>query len=119
MNKVFNITRLRTLAERAQPVRRLAVRIFTPLALAALIVAAWHGRLTLAVLVADARLDFLAASLSIWLILHLVSPVFTLLTLNGLGQALRYRDVLCIHVVRLPAKYLPGGIWHSVARATD
>ncbi|AUB84158.1 hypothetical protein [Candidatus Thiodictyon syntrophicum] len=111
--------RLRNLAERARPARRLASRLFTPLALIALLWAIWHGRQTLATLVVDARLDLLAASLSIWLGLHLVSPLFTLRTLRGWGQPLRYRDALCIHVVRLPAKYLPGGIWHSVARAAD
>jgi hypothetical protein len=30
-----------------------------------------------------------------------------------------YHKALFIHCSRLPAKYLPGGIWHSVGRAND
>jgi uncharacterized membrane protein YbhN (UPF0104 family) len=32
---------------------------------------------------------------------------------------LKYRDAFTIHNNRLPAKYIPGGIWHSVARSGD
>ena len=61
----------------------------------------------------------LLAAMGLWLMVHLIAPIFTVLIFRGCQQVLSYREAFLIHATRLPAKYLPGGIWHSVARAAD
>jgi hypothetical protein len=55
----------------------------------------------------------------LWISLHLLTPLFTWIVLHGIGAGVPYRTLLRIHVARLPARYLPGGIWHTVSRAMD
>jgi hypothetical protein len=47
---------------------------------------------------------------------HIFATLATSLLLSQLGYARTFRQVLAIHLHYLPAKYLPGGIWHSVGR---
>lgn len=49
----------------------------------------------------------------------LLAPLGTRLLLGTLGHALPYRRLLGIHLLCLPAKYLPGGIWHTVGRGAE
>jgi uncharacterized membrane protein YhdT len=50
---------------------------------------------------------------------HFLAAASTKRLLGAAGFPLRYRDVLSIHLRRLPAKYVPGGIWHTVGRGAD
>jgi hypothetical protein len=90
--------------------------IFTPLAFVFLCYFAWHSRQQLTLLINNANLTFFITSFCLWMFLHLLSPIFTLAIFNGWGKKKIYSRLLFIHVSRLPAKYIPGGIWHSVAR---
>jgi hypothetical protein len=54
----------------------------------------------------------------VWTATHFVSPGFTLLVL-GRDHPIDYRTAFAVHALRLPAKYLPGGIWHMVGRVVD
>ena len=98
---------------------RWAIRIFTPLALIALSWAAWNAREILEQIIRESQPLFLLAAIGLWLLVHFIAPVFTVLIFLGCQQTLSYREAFLIHTSRLPAKYLPGGIWHSVARAAD
>lgn len=60
---------------------------------------------------------FLCAGL--WMSLHLLAPLFSSRILKGLNGSIPPRQVYSIYWNRLPAKYLPGGIWQSVTRAAD
>lgn len=80
---------------------------------------AWRSRATLAQVAATADPLLLGAAVALWALLHAVAPLFSVLMLRGFGRRLGYREAFAIHAGRLPAKYLPGGIWHSVARAGD
>lgn len=93
-----------------------ARRLFIPVALAFLLYS---------VFVAGGRLAPLAATLSIrhlllawicWGIAQWIGPLTTVAFARILGLPLGYRELALISVLRLPAKYLPGGIWQSVAR---
>lgn len=90
-----------------------------PLALLFLLVVAYRAR------------DFIAASLqhidwptflgaaALWSFSHLVAPALAWTLLRADGLPLRYGQAVAIHVGRLPARYLPGGIWHTVSRVVD
>lgn len=54
-----------------------------------------------------------------WILLHTLTPLFTVLALNTSTNKISYRQAFLIHTSHLPAKYLPGGIWHSVARSHE
>jgi hypothetical protein len=93
--------------------------LFLPLAFGCLLYFAWSARRTVIVVVENAHPIYLVAAIAGWCALHLISPIFAVAALNGCGARIRYRDALRIHVLNLPARYLPGGIWHTVGRAVD
>lgn len=92
---------------------------FTPLALFFLLLMLWNSRTTLYSLLDEIEYGLLSVSALIWLGLYFLSPLFTVFILRGLGEKAPYAAMLFIYVSRLPAKYLPGGIWQTVARAYD
>lgn len=98
---------------------RLAKRAFALFAVFALAYFAWQSRGTLMKVVASAKPGWLVVSVLMWMMLHLISPWFTQFVLRARSLRLDYSIALKIHAGRLPAKYLPGGIWHTVARAGD
>lgn len=92
---------------------------FTPLALAFLAFAAFKSRHTIAEIITVAKPAWLAATIALWATLSLVSPVTSWKALQGYGLDLPYKVLLSIHLKRLPARYLPGGIWHTATRVMD
>lgn len=93
--------------------------LFTPCALVAIATAGWFHRETLGEILLSAQPMPLIMSVILWVILHAISPLITRSLFQFLGESIDYRQAFQIHNKRLPAKYLPGGIWHTVARATD
>ncbi|MFC1878016.1 hypothetical protein ACFL2E_12220 [Thermodesulfobacteriota bacterium] len=55
----------------------------------------------------------------LWCVLHCISPVISKLILSYFDDNVPYDRLLQIHVSRLPARYIPGGIWHTVGRVSD
>lgn len=92
---------------------------FTPLAIAFLLLAAYGARDVLKQNLVDARGTALAAAAVFWAATHLIAPLFAWLVLRAQGIDIGYARALAIHVGRLPARYLPGGIWHTVSRIAD
>ncbi len=90
-----------------------------PLALLALVLAGWHARAPLSELLATARAGWLIAACLLWAVLHVLAPVFSWIVLRADGIAVGYPELLRVHVQRLPARYLPGGVWHTVTRMLD
>lgn len=97
----------------------LARRLFVPLALLFLALAAYAARDVFGEVLAHARPAPLLLTVLAWSLLHLLVPVISWIVLDGLGTGIGYRTVLAIHVSRLPARYLPGGIWQTVSRVVD
>lgn len=93
--------------------------LFTPLALLFLILAAWHSIGTLSAVINNAGYGYLFSAILIWMLAHFLAPVFTLIALSACGSSVSYLMAFNTHVGRLPARYLPGGIWHTVARVSD
>ena len=62
---------------------------------------------------------FLLPALLFWPCGVLISAWFASQVIETTGRAIHYRDVLAIYLNRIPARYLPGGIWQTFARAYD
>ncbi|MCR4297327.1 MAG: hypothetical protein NUV75_01040 [Gallionella sp.] len=80
---------------------------------------AWRTRDILHVAVAQGNITYLLMAAMIWAVLHLLSPVVAILVFSGERPAVNYKRALHYHVRNLPARYLPGGIWHTVGRVLD
>ena len=92
---------------------------FTPIAVTFLLYFGWQSRETLLTVIRDAQPLYLASAFLAWIVLHFVAPVLATLILNACGSPVTYRFSFKTHAGRLPARYLPGGIWHTVGRMVD
>lgn len=111
-------------SERGQPIVKSQVLkfcklLFTPLAFAFLLYFAWQSRGELANLISNASFLYLGAAALVWGLLHAVSPVFATVVFKGCGSEVSWYQAFQTHAARLPARYLPGGIWHTVGRVVD
>ena len=91
-------------------------RIFAPIAIAFLVWFAWESRAELAALVRGAMLMYLGIAIALWCITHALAPFASMLIFNAKGRSVGYRTAARIHLANLPARYVPGGIWHTVGR---
>lgn len=90
--------------------------MFACLAIGCLLYFGWHSRELLSNIVASASLAQLTAAVILWLSMHLLSPLFATIIFRGSGFHVSYRNALQIHLGNLPARYIPGGVWHTVGR---
>ena len=95
---------------------RVAKRIFLPIAFAFLTWFAWESRELLVDVVRNARPLALALAVLAWMLMHALAPLFSMLIFRARNVPLSYKTAARIHIVNLPARYIPGGIWHTVGR---
>ena len=93
-------------------------RLFIPVALAFLTYSAYRASDSLVPLLATISFSHLLVACICWTTAQWVGPLATAAFTRILGVPLGYRELSLIYMLRLPAKYLPGGIWQSVARFT-
>lgn len=93
--------------------------LFTPLALAFLVYFAWQSRTELGNLLDNALLVNLCFAAVVWALLHALSPLFAVAAFGACRAHIDRKTAFSIHIARLPARYLPGGIWHTVGRVMD
>ncbi len=110
---------LATAGNLAKRVMGMSRWLFGPAALLFLIVAGWHLRAVFGTVLEQTDAMPLIVTVALWVLLHLLTPVFSWIVLREIGADVGYRTLLGIHVGRLPARYLPGGIWHTVSRVMD
>jgi hypothetical protein len=91
-------------------------RLFALLAVSCLLYFGWRARDLLGGIITSASLTILVAAVGMWLLMHLLSPLFATVVYRGSGHAIAYQSALRIHLANLPARYIPGGIWHTVGR---
>ena len=96
-----------------------AKALFTPVAIAFLAYFIWQSRNDLATIVQQASVAYLVLAALIWSLLHLWLPVFATTVLGACGSSIGWWQAFSTHAARLPARYLPGGIWHTVGRVMD
>lgn len=97
----------------------IAKLLYTPLSFLFISYFAWINRELLLRLVNVANLSYLIAAVCFWASLHLLSPISTKVIFSSLGSTMTYTNLLNIYISRLPARYLPGGIWHTMGRLYD
>lgn len=95
---------------------RVAKRIFLPIAFAFLTYFAWESRELLVNVVRNARPLALALAVLAWMLMHALAPLFSMLIFRARKVPLSYKTAARIHIANLPARYVPGGIWHTVGR---
>ena len=93
--------------------------LFAPVAIVFLALAIWHSQGIFLAVVKQAEIWPLLLAVLLWSGLHLLTPVFSWILLRDVDSAVTYQVLLRIHADRLPARYLPGGIWHTVSRVMD
>lgn len=97
----------------------LAQRVFLVVALAAIVGFLVLHREELAQMLTPAVLARCAACALVLALIHpLIATAFFLLQ-RHLGIRVDFATSLGIYMRRIPARYLPGGIWHSAARYAD
>ena len=90
--------------------------IFTLVAVACLLFFAWDGRQSLSETVSSgAPLQLLMAVL-MWSLMHFLAPLLSAVTFRARGYHVSYRTAADVHIANLPARYIPGGVWHTVGR---
>ena len=92
---------------------------FLVIATGALLWFAWQSRNLLLEVIRNARPLYLVSAALLWTLLNAIAAVFTSRVFGQLGADVSIAKAANIHVRNLPARYLPGGIWHTVGRVAD
>ncbi len=95
---------------------RVAKRVFLPIALAFLVYFAWESREILGDVIRSARPHNLVLAVLAWTLMHALSPLFSMLIFRARNVSMSYETAARIHIGNLPARYIPGGIWHTLGR---
>ena len=98
---------------------RAARLLFTPVAILFLLYLGWQSKSELLQLYGSANLTLLLIAALAWATMNLLGPLLATVLLRGLGYEFGYYEAARIHIKNLPARYLPGGIWHTVGRVVD
>ncbi len=94
--------------------------IFTPIAFIFLVFYFWQSSLDVSQVISEISIKNFFFSVVFWAFLHLITPLLAVVYLNKIdAKVISYRESLFIYVNRLPARYIPGGIWHTVSRGMD
>ena len=93
--------------------------LFTPLALCMFVYVGWQSHTTFSVLLEHSNLYSIAFAMLALLAVQFVAPIVAVLILKSCGQYFTYSYVLDMYIKRLPARYIPGGIWHTAGRLAD
>lgn len=98
---------------------RLVQTLFMPMAIIFLgfvLINSWSDVSTL---FKEANLLLVLPIAILWALTNLLSPLMVFFVLRHSDNALTYKDLLFIHFYRLPARFIPGGIWQTVSRVAD
>lgn len=90
--------------------------IYSPLCLACILFYGWMNQDLITEIIDLSSGIYLLAAVILWALLHLISPISPKIVFKGLKSPLRYHYLLAIHINQIPARYLPGGVWHTVGR---
>lgn len=91
-------------------------RVYTPLSLVCIFYFCLRNTELLTKLIHFSSISSLCNAVFFWTLLHYISPMAPKLVFSRLGFNLPYANFLSIHIKQIPARYLPGGIWHTVGR---
>ncbi|WP_296671308.1 hypothetical protein [Sulfuricaulis sp.] len=89
------------------------------MALGFLVYLAWSLHASLGEVLSQTNGIYLVASVFFWIGAHLVSPFLSALSLSRQHQVISYETAFRIHARNIIARYIPGGVWHTVGRVAD
>jgi len=92
---------------------------FFPVAVGFIAYYVWVSRDTIVRVFSSTDITFLIYSILAWTVLSFILPANLCFIIKSLGSHVSYKVAFYSHVNRLPARYIPGGIWHTVARFVD
>lgn len=98
---------------------RLGNYIYTPVALLFLFFVVVNNADLFLEISKSARADLLIFTVIVWLALNFFGPALPSIVLGMYGYHIGYKALLMIGIKRLPGKYIPGGVWHTVGRFSD
>lgn len=93
--------------------------LFTPIAMSAVAWFLFANYSSVLGIAKTARLDWLLLSVALWCVVNITVPIVTHKLFSARNQNIPLSKLAGIHLGRLPAKYIPGGIWHTAARGID
>ena len=94
-------------------------KIFTPIATGAIIFIFIQNESSIYNLFKNTKKEYLLVSILILSCANFLVPFLTVTIFKHLNERINYNLALFIHFSKLPARYLPGGIWQTVAKLTD
>ena len=97
----------------------IARQVFALVALGVLVYLVWDSRESLLEITRSGDPLQLAAAVVAWSLMNLMSPALSTVVFRGRGHSLSYQTAVDVHISNLPARYVPGGIWHTVGRIAD
>jgi len=98
---------------------RIVKLLYVPAVFVCIVFFAWSNREILAKMLVIADIRAIVTAVILWTSLHLLAPLSPKIIFSGFNIPISYQKLLAIHISRLPARYLPGGIWHTVGRMAD
>lgn len=90
--------------------------IFAPVAIAFLLYFAWSTRDSLFDVLKSSEPLQLSAAVLVWSLMYLLAPLLSTVIFRARGHAISYQTAAGVHITNVPARYVPGGIWHTVGR---
>ena len=63
--------------------------------------------------------SFLIVAVVTWSLFNIVTPFLAVIMFRACGVQIDWAHAFSIHATRLPARYMPGGVWHTVGRVMD
>ena len=93
--------------------------LFTPVAVSFLFIIVWRNIDIFLDIFNKIRLELFVIAVIGWSILYIFYPIMLLILCRSWDQKLSFKSIYYIYINRLPAKYIPGGVWHTVARFAD
>jgi len=110
---------MKNIKQNVNSVLRWARNIFTPLAVSFLLYYLYNSNEYLVDTWNTSNTRHLVTAYSLVMLAIAFSPVCTFFVLRYLDIFIDKKIVAEAHLKRLPAKYIPGGIWHTVGRGVD
>lgn len=92
--------------------------LYAPLALFFIVITMWQARFFMRDAWLNSQHFYFVVAVMFWMVAYLFSPWFMSIILHACGSEVPYRENLDLHLSYLPARYLPGGVWHTVARVS-
>jgi len=121
---MFSFVRLGSLRRRLQPLVNnrlidLIQKVFFVVAIIFVGLLAWASRDSIGLIVRGANWELLGLALIALMLHHLFAPAMVTRVLRRSEHQLSITVAFRIYGRRLPARYLPGGIWHAISTTLD